>query len=129
MKSRFCSPSAMPARCDLNRRIGMPDLASSNRLATRLIISPLWYSLGPNTLKNFRPAHCGGSLSPVSALDDGKIEQLLAPAVEIHRPQAFERACRPIVAIALAAITIGRCRGGINEWGTGSGAPVEQPQR
>src|SRR6202023_1421612 len=64
MKSRFCSPSAMPARCDLNRRIGLPDLASSNRLATRLIISPLWYSLGPNTLKNFRPTHCGGNLSP-----------------------------------------------------------------
>ena len=68
-------------------------------------------------------------VATASALDDGKIEQLLAPAVEIHRPQALECACRPIVAIALAAITIGRRRGGINEWGAGSGAPVEQPQR
>jgi len=44
-------------------RIGLPALASSNFLATRLIIAPLWYSLGPNTLKNLHPAHCGGILS------------------------------------------------------------------
>ena len=68
-------------------------------------------------------------VAAANALDDGKIEQLFAPAVEIHRSQALERAPRPIVAIALAAITIGRRRGGINEWGAGSGAPVEQPQR
>jgi hypothetical protein len=41
MKSRFCSPSPTPAWCDLNRRTGLPAMASSKRLAMRLIISPL----------------------------------------------------------------------------------------
>ena len=86
----------MPSRCDLNRRIGLPALASSNFLATRLIIAPLWYSFGPNTLKNLQPAHCGGIFSLArDALGEREIEQMLAPAVEVHRLEALERRDRP----------------------------------
>ena len=83
----------MPSRCDLNSRIGLPALASSKRLATRLIISPLWYSFGPNTLKNFSPAHCGGTLLLArDALDQREIEQVLAPAVRFIGLSRFSAA-------------------------------------
>ena len=48
MKSRRWSPSAIPSRCDLNNCTFLPDFTSSNRLASTLIIVPLWYSFGPN---------------------------------------------------------------------------------
>ena len=60
-KSRRCSPSAMPSRCERNSVIASPAAMRRAVLATSERISPLWASLGPNTLKNFSPAHCGGA--------------------------------------------------------------------
>ena len=98
MKSRRWSPSAMPSRCDLNSCTARPALTSSKRCASTLIIAPLWYSLGPNTLKNFRPAHCGGRLFALGgALRHRHVEQMLAPAVEVHRPQPLQRGQRPVI--------------------------------
>ena len=54
---------------------------------------------------------------------------MLAPAVEIHRPQLFQRRQRRVVAKALRAVAIGCGRGGIDERRWIVGAPVEQPQR
>ena len=109
MKPRFCSPSPMPGRYDLNNRTGFPALASSKRLATRLIISPLWYSLGPNTLKNLSLAHLRRqSLAAGRALDHSEIEQVLAPTVQVHRFEALERRRREFVREApAAAVAVG----------------------
>ena len=120
----------MPSRCDLNSRTGLPALASSKRLATRLIISPLWYSFGPNTLKNLRPAHCGGSLRAAAhAVGERKVEQMLAAAVEVHRPEPAQCRRRPVVVEAVRAVAIGRRRRSVDEGRAGRRAPVEQPQR
>ena len=130
MKSRRWSPSAMPSRCDLNNCTGRPALMSAKRRASTLIIVPLWYSFGPYTLKNFSPAHCGGSFcAERRAFGHRQVEQMLAPAVEIHRPQLFQRRQRRVVAKPLRAVAIGGGRGGIDERRRIVGAPVEQPQR
>ena len=63
------------------------------------------------------------------ALGDGHVEQMLAPAVQIHRAQRLQRRYRLIVAKSLRAIAIGRCRGGIDQRRRIGGAPVQQPHR
>ena len=57
------------------------------------------------------------------------VEQVLAPAVEIHRLELAQRRRRPVVVEALRAVAIGRGRGGIDERRARRRAPVEQAQR
>ena len=63
------------------------------------------------------------------ALGDGHVEQMLAPAVQIHRPQRLQRIDRRVVAKSLRAVAIGRRRRGIDQRRCVGGAPVEQPHR
>ena len=63
------------------------------------------------------------------AFDHGEIEQVLAPAVEVHRLEPLERGERPVVGEAGAAVAVGRGRRRIDERRAGRGAPIEQPQR
>ena len=63
------------------------------------------------------------------ALGDGEIEQVLAPAVEIHRPQFLQRRDRGVVVKSRLAVAIGRGRGGVDQRLAGSGAPAPQRNR
>ena len=63
------------------------------------------------------------------ALGHRHVEQMLAPAIEIHRPQRLQRRERPVVAKALRAVAIGRRRRGVDERRRVRRAPVEQPHR
>src|SRR4030081_1696985 len=71
MKSRFCSPSATPSRCDLNRRTGLPALVIFVRA---------------EHVEEFEAGALRRQLRAVGKpLGHGKIEQMLAEAVEVHR--------------------------------------------
>ena len=86
--------------------------------------------MGPNTLKNLQPTHCGGSGAAVArALDHREIEQVLAPAVEIHRLEPRQRLKRIVVGEAALAVAVGRGRGGVDQRHARLGAPVEKHQR
>src|SRR5262249_17888218 len=66
-KSRNCWPSLKPSLCDLNN-FTLPDwFICLNECQITLAIRPLWYSLGPYTLKNFNPAQNGGCVVCSSA--------------------------------------------------------------
>ncbi|MEY9504957.1 hypothetical protein ABIE87_004515 [Bradyrhizobium diazoefficiens] len=56
----------------------------------------------------------------------GEIEHMLAPAVEVHRPQFFQRRDRGVVVKACLAVAIGRRRGGVDQRHRIRRAPVEQ---
>src|ERR1700734_678233 len=63
------------------------------------------------------------------AFDDGEVEQMLAPAVEVHRLQSLERRERIVIDKACLAIAIGRGGGGIDKGRPRSRTPIEQAQR
>src|SRR5260221_12712133 len=54
---------------------------------------------------------------------------MLARAVKLHRTGPAQRLKRPVVVEALAAVAIGRSRGGINERRASRRAPVQEPER
>jgi len=68
-------------------------------------------------------------LLPGRAIQDRKIEQMLAPAVKVHRPQPPQRRERGVIDKALIAVPVSCGGGRVNERGAGGCAPVEQSQR
>src|SRR5262245_18546598 len=54
---------------------------------------------------------------------------MFAKAIRIHRLDPPQRRKRPVVVEALAAVTVGRGRRGINERRTRRRAPVQEPER
>ncbi|MHC2668936.1 hypothetical protein ACVI1J_001099 [Bradyrhizobium diazoefficiens] len=78
-------------------------------------------------MKNFRPAHWRRELLAArDAFGHGEIEHVLAPAVEIHRPEFLQRGQRRIVVKACLAVAIGGGRGGVDQRHRIRRAPVEQ---
>ena len=63
------------------------------------------------------------------AFGHGLVEQLLAPAVEIHRPELLQARRRPVVAEAFGAVAVGCRRRGIDERHPRAGTPVQKPHR
>ena len=54
-----------------------------------LAIRPLWFSFGPNTLKNFSPAHPFGPGAPgFETIENPAVELVLALAVQVQRPES-----------------------------------------
>ena len=79
----------------LEQMHGLPRLGVVETLGDEAHHLALVVFVGPKTLKNFRPAHCGGSVALRGAVDHREVEQVFAPAVEIHRPEPVERRDRP----------------------------------
>ena len=130
MKSRFCSPSAMPVRWDLNRRIGVADLGLVETLGNETHHFALMVLVRAEDVEEFKPGPLRRQLVFArDALDDGDIEHVLAEAVEVHRLEPPERGKRPVVGKSGRAVTVSGGRGGVYERRAGRRAPVEQPQR
>ena len=120
----------MPARCDLNRRIGVAGLCVVETLGDETHHLALVVFVGAKHVEEFKPGPLRRQLVLArDTLDDGEIEHVLAPAVEVQRLEPLERRARPVVGKAGAAVAIGRGRGGIDERRVRRRAPVEQAQR
>ncbi len=120
----------MPARCDLNSRIGLAGLGLVETLGDETHHLALVVFVGAEDVEEFKPGPLRRQLVLArDALDDGKIEHVLAPAVEVQRLEPLERGGRPVVGKAGRAVAIGGGRGGVDERRARRRAPVEQPQR
>jgi len=85
MKSRRCSPSAIPSRYDLNSDSWPVRPISSYALTTTERMSGLWSSYGPKTLKYLRP-----TIRSKSRLCSAhRFENMLGVAVHVERRQAL----------------------------------------
>ena len=130
MKSRRWSPSAMPSRCDLNNCTGAARLDVVEAPRQHAHHRALVIFIGPEHVEEFQAGPLRRQLFAARrALGDRHVEQMLAPAVQIHRPQCLQRRHRRVVGETLRAVAIGRRRRGIDERRRMRRAPVEQPHR
>ena len=130
MKSRRCSPSAMPVAMRLEQLDRLAGFRSVEHLGQHALHVAFVIFVRAVDVEEFqaRPMRRQFFFFDV-AVGDRLIELMLAPAVKIHRLELAQTFRRPVVVEAFAAVAIGRRRGGIDERRARRRAPVEQAQR
>jgi hypothetical protein len=82
--------------------------------------------IGAEDVEEFQPRPLRRQFfAPDLAGDEGLVEEMLAPSVEVHRPQRTQMLWPIIVGKALLGVAIGRRRGGIDEGSRGGRTPVQ----
>ena len=120
----------MPSRYDLNSLTGWPALAVVEHFRQHARHGPLVILVRAVDVEKLETHPVRRQLFFFDvAVDHREIEQMLAPAVEIHRLELAQGGERPIVVEALGAVAIGRRRRSVDERRARLRAPVEQAQR
>ena len=130
MKSRRWSPSAMPFAVRLEQLHGAPGLDVVEAPRQHAHHRALVIFIGAEHVEELQPGPLRRqAFAARGALGHRHVEQMLAPAIEIHRPQLLQGVHGRVVAKPLLAVAIGRRGGGIDQRRGVGRAPVEQPHR
>ena len=130
MKSRRWSPSAMPFAVRLEQLHGAPGLDVVEAPRQHAHHRALVIFVGAEHVEELQPGPLRRQpFAARGAFGHRHVEQMLAPAVEVHRPQLLQGVHGLVVAKAVAAVAIGRRRGRVDQRRGVRRAPVQQPHR